>query len=31
MVWEDEMHELAITEYVFNLVKKQADANGVAR
>ncbi len=31
MVWEDEMHELAITEYVFNLVKKQADANGVEK
>ncbi len=24
------MHELAITEYVFNLVKKQADAAGVS-
>ena len=24
------MHELAITEYVFNLVKKQADANNVS-
>lgn len=24
------MHELAITEYVFNLVKKQADANEVS-
>lgn len=25
------MHELAVTEYVFNLVKKQADANKVAK
>lgn len=25
------MHELAVTEYVFNLVKKQADANKVER
>lgn len=25
------MHELAVTEYVFNLVKKQADANHVTR
>ncbi len=24
------MHELAVTEYVFNLVKKQADANNVS-
>ncbi len=24
------MHELAVTEYVFNLVKKQADAAGVS-
>ncbi len=24
------MHELAVTEYVFNLVKKQADANGAS-
>ncbi|NEX00353.1 hydrogenase maturation nickel metallochaperone HypA [Pseudobutyrivibrio xylanivorans] len=24
------MHELAVTEYVFNLVKKQADANKVS-
>ena len=24
------MHELAVTEYVFNLVKKQADANSVS-
>ena len=25
------MHELAVTEYVFNLVKKQADANGASQ
>ena len=25
------MHELAVTEYVFNLVKKQADANNVEK
>ena len=25
------MHELAVTEYVFNLVKKQADANQVSK
>ena len=25
------MHELAVTEYVFNLVKKQADANNVKK
>ena len=24
------MHELAVTEYVFNLVKKQADAAGAS-
>jgi hydrogenase nickel incorporation protein HypA/HybF len=24
------MHELAVTEYVYNLVKKQADASGVS-